>query len=133
MRLMSCPYCGHEAMSGGIGALYCGPHVSTEGDDAERIAARTPAILMREKGTMVWEHVEFGHRFQVFALAKPDAKGRGFRLYDNGHPALGGQWHYTLENAQERAEYVTKGSYSQRIGYLEQRVQVLEAQIARAS
>jgi hypothetical protein len=86
---------------------------------------------MREKAVMEWEHVEFGHRFQVFALALQDAKGRGYRLYDNGHPALGGQWHYTLENAKARAAYMVQGSYSRRIAYLEQRVQVLEAQIAR--
>ena len=81
--------------------------------------------------TSVWTHAEFGHIFEVFALATPDAKGRAFQLYDNGHPALGGQWHYTLENAQVRAKYVTKSSYIQRIEYLEQRVQVLEAQIAK--
>lgn len=80
---------------------------------------------------MIWGRIEFGHRFEVFQFDPPDSKGRRFRLHDNGSPSLGGQWHYTLENAKARAEYVLLGSYSQRIGYLEQRVQKLEAQIAR--
>lgn len=126
MRLMRCRYCGHEAMSGGIGALYCGPHRAHGGPD-------TPAVFMSDIGTRLWEHVEFGHRFEVFELHVADGKGRKFRLYDNGHPALGGQWHHSLDTAQERAEYLLRGSYVQRIAYLEQRVQVLEAQIARAS
>lgn len=26
LRVMRCPYCGHTVKSGGIGAIYCGPH-----------------------------------------------------------------------------------------------------------
>ena len=79
--------------------------------------------------THEWSHVEFGHTFLVEHLDKPDAKGRRFRLYDNGCPALGGQWHYTLDNAIARAKYILQGDYSRRIAYLEQRVQNLERQL----
>lgn len=89
--------------------------------------------MIKDHAKVVWERVEFGHAFAVVELDTPDSKGRTLRLYDNGQPALGGQWHYTLENAKERAEYVLRGSYSQRIGYLEQRVQKLEAELWRAS
>lgn len=78
---------------------------------------------------VLWDHTEFGHVFEVRALSQSDRKGRGFRLYDNGSPALGGQWHYTLQNAIERARYILQDSYFNRIAHLEQRVQVLEAQI----
>jgi hypothetical protein len=81
--------------------------------------------------TKVWDHVEFGHHFEVFEVDEPGPKGRRLRLYDNGSPAYGGQWHYTLENAKERAEYLTMCSYVDRIEYLEQRVQALESELAR--
>lgn len=69
---------------------------------------------------------EFGHRFTIVALAKPDAKGRRFRLYDNGEPAYGGQWHHTVRSARARADYVLQGSYEGRIAWLEMRVNYLE-------
>ena len=78
---------------------------------------------------VVWGHTEFGHVFSVRALNVPDRKGRSFRLFDNGDPALGGQWHYTLQNAIERARYLLRGTYIQRIEYLEERVQILEADL----
>lgn len=74
----------------------------------------------------VWSLVEFGHTFVVERLDHPDTKGRCFRLYDNGQPALGGQWHYTIDNAKARARYIVQGDYSRRIAFLEQRVQNLE-------
>lgn len=80
---------------------------------------------------VVWERTEFGHDFLVFELDVPDSKGRKFHLWDNGSPAIGGQWHHTLKNAQARAKYVLRGSYVQRIEYLERRVQVLESEIAK--
>lgn len=78
---------------------------------------------------VVWGLTEFGHQFKVHKLQLKDRKGRGFRLYDNGEPALGGQWHYTLQNAKARARYILQGSYSRRISYLEQRVQNLEREL----
>lgn len=78
---------------------------------------------------VVWVHVEFGHTFRVVKLTRPGPKGRMFRLYDNGRPALGGQWHYNRMSAIARAKYVLQGSYSRRIAYLEQRVQVLEREL----
>ena len=78
----------------------------------------------------VWAHKEFGHVFSVIELDEPGPKGRMFRLFDNGHPAIGGQWHYTITNAIARAKYLLQGSYVSRIEYLEQRVQVLESKLA---
>lgn len=86
-----------------------------------------------ENMNIIWEKVEFGHSFKVVELDSADSKGRKFRLYENGHPSIGGQWHYTLDNAQERAEYLLRCSYVRRIEYLEQRVQNLEAQLWRIS
>jgi len=40
LREMVCPYCGHRAVSSGIGAVYCGPHGSG--------SAARPAVQMRE-------------------------------------------------------------------------------------
>ncbi|KKL85632.1 hypothetical protein LCGC14_1952720 [marine sediment metagenome] len=77
----------------------------------------------------MWVHTEFGHVFRVEKLLVPDSKGRKYRLYDNNQPALGGQWHYTIDNAIARAKYVVQGEYSRRIAYLEQRVQVLEREL----
>lgn len=77
----------------------------------------------------VWFKYEFGHKFSVRELIVPDAKGRRYRLYDNDQPALGGQWHYTIENAIARAKYVLRCDYVRRIEYLEQRVQVLEREL----
>lgn len=79
--------------------------------------------------TEVWRHEEFGHKFRVMELPLLDSKGRKYRLYDNGSPALGGQWHYTIDNAKARARYVLQGSYSRRIAYLELRVQNLERKL----
>lgn len=87
---------------------------------------------MKQKptGNIVNSWVEFGHHFQVEAIDPPKLVGAGdrhFRLWDNGQPAIGGQWHYTFEGAMERAEYLLHGDYVGRISYLEQRVQTLEA------
>lgn len=79
--------------------------------------------------TEVWRHEEFGHKFRLMELPLLDRKGRKYRLYDNGSPALGGQWHYTIENAIARAEYVVRCDYVSRIEYLEQRVQNLEREL----
>ena len=40
-RCMRCPFCGHVAMSGGIGAVYCGPHKLDNGE-------YWPAMRMQE-------------------------------------------------------------------------------------
>ena len=31
-RIMRCPFCGHVTKSGGIGAVYCGPHKLDNGE-----------------------------------------------------------------------------------------------------
>ncbi|MFA5900270.1 MAG: hypothetical protein WC829_14290 [Hyphomicrobium sp.] len=80
-----------------------------------------------------WE--EFGHKFEVERLLEPRLQGAGlryFRLWDNGYPASGGQWHYTMESALKRAEYVLQGGYANRIRWLEMRVNELTGQLVLA-
>jgi hypothetical protein len=76
----------------------------------------------------------FGHTFTIEALATPVLKGattRHYRLYDNGVPATGMQWHARLEDAIARADYILQCSYVDRIAWLEQRVNALEHELAR--
>ena len=83
-------------------------------------------------GKIVADWTEFGHHFQIEELEKPVLKGAGMRthrLWDNGAPALGGQWAYGLEQARSWANYTTRCSYSSRISFLEMRVHVLESEI----
>lgn len=77
---------------------------------------------------------EFGHTFEIEKLPEPILKGAGYRhyrLYDNGYPANGGQWHYSVEDAEARAEYVLLCEYASRIRWLEERVNTLQSRIAR--
>lgn len=48
-----------------------------------------------------------------------DQKNRIYRLYTDGVPATGGQWHYDLESAFERAEYVSANYIFNRKGRIE--------------
>ncbi len=78
---------------------------------------------------IIKQWTEFGHTFIIERLAEPRQQGaslRHFRLWDNGHPAGGGQWHVDLESAEARAQYVLRGDYADRISWLEQRVQTLD-------
>ena len=47
VRNMVCPYCGFQCQSGGIGAVYCGPHLSSI--DQHLHANCSPAVRMIEK------------------------------------------------------------------------------------
>lgn len=79
---------------------------------------------------LCWEHTEYGHHFQVWKLPAPGpSKGRRYHLWHNGQPASGGQWHYDLEGAMERAKHLLQCSYTSRISFLEQRVQKLGGQL----
>jgi hypothetical protein len=42
-RTMVCPYCSYTCQSGGIGAVYCGPHHASFGTNTY------PAVRMVEK------------------------------------------------------------------------------------
>lgn len=77
---------------------------------------------------VVEEWSEFGHHFKI-TNEKTIRSGmtRNFRLYDNGRPALGGQWHFTVEGAKSRAGFLLQSSYSDRIAWLERRVNELES------
>jgi hypothetical protein len=73
---------------------------------------------------------EYGHKFRI--TDESDRQGRKFRLYDNGSPAYGGQWHHTIRSAKARADYILLGSYSGRISWLEMRVNCLERKLYEA-
>lgn len=82
---------------------------------------------------IVKQWTEFGHTFIIERLAEPRQQGaslRHYRLWDNGHPAAGGQWHAELESAEARAQYLLCYGYVKRIEWLEQRVGALENQLA---
>lgn len=86
----------------------------------------------KPEGTIVEEIIEFGHHFQIEKLLKPRRVGAGdrlFRLWDNGHPSTGGQWHYDLEGARREARYRMESSYIGRVEYLEMAVHTLERQL----
>lgn len=86
-------------------------------------------------GDIVMDWTEDGHRFQIERLPQPIRIGAGdrhFRLWEDGHPASGGQWHYSLSSAVNRAEYVLLGGYHHRINWLELKVSTLERDLADA-
>lgn len=81
-------------------------------------------------GNITADWHEFGHHFQIELLREPVMKGatpRSYRLWDNGAPALGGQWQHTEASARAWADYRTKCDYVTRIAWLEDRVHQLEA------
>ena len=79
------------------------------------------------------EWCEFGHHFTLWRYFKsPDKNNRPYRLYDNGYPARGGQWHYSTASAFARANYVVQEGYCKRIAWLEQRVCCLEVELEAA-
>lgn len=85
-------------------------------------------------GEIVKQWTEFGHVFAIEKLPEPVQRGatlRHYRLWDNGHPATGWQWHATQEDAESAAAYLLRGSYVSRIEYLEQRVHELECRAVR--
>lgn len=80
-------------------------------------------------GKIVHGHIEEGHIFDVEELPAPVRKGasvRRFRLFHNGQPAFGGQWHSTLESAKKRIEYILLGDHVSRIRWLQNRIVDLE-------
>ncbi len=84
------------------------------------------------QGSIVEEFREFGHHFQIEKLDEPRRVGAGdrhFRLWDNGQPCFGGQWHYDLDGARRQVRYVVQGSYAGRITFLENAVRSLERQL----
>lgn len=85
-------------------------------------------------GHIVMEWHDFGHHFQIEKLPVPRRVGAGdrpYRLWDNYQPAPGGQWHYSLRSAVDRAEYVLLSYKSHRIAWLEGKVNELQRDLAR--
>lgn len=83
----------------------------------------------RPSGEICADWTEFGHRFQIEIIDPPIRVGAGnrtHRLWDNGEPAYGGQWHYSQAGAERRAAVILASDYSRRIAYLECQVSTLE-------
>lgn len=83
-------------------------------------------------GEIVESWTEFGHTFEIEKLAQPVRRGvtlRHYRLWENGQPALGGQWHCSIESARTRAKYVTRSSYISRVEFLELCLNKLQTQL----
>jgi hypothetical protein len=88
-----------------------------------------------EKGPIVESWTEFGHQFEIEKLVRPRQIGasmRFYRLYDNGEPAYGNQWHACLSYAKAHASYILQQDYVTRITWLEQRVNNLERELLEA-
>lgn len=88
--------------------------------------------LVVPSGKIVWEHKEFGNHFLVELLDVPVERGAGLRthrLWHNGGPCTGGQYHYDLDGAIQWATYRLKGDYVERIRWLEHKVHKLEAEL----
>lgn len=88
------------------------------------------------QGEVVAEWVEFGHHFQIEKLLEPLRRGasdRYYRLWDNGHPHSGGQWHYDIAGAKSRARYALICDYAGRIAFLELEVNSLRRQLHEAT
>lgn len=85
------------------------------------------------KGRIVHEKTdELGHTAQVEELVVPILRGAGLRthrLWLDGKPAAGRQWHYCFEDAVEDSEYLFKYGYIERIRWLENRVGRLESEL----
>jgi hypothetical protein len=68
-REMICPYCGHICQTTSIGAVYCGPHVSSADGNV------SPAVQMREKQNVdVEAHEALDRTMDKFDAAFLDAK-----------------------------------------------------------
>jgi hypothetical protein len=86
-------------------------------------------------GRTVREWTESGRSFRIEKLAVPKLVGaseRHFRLYDDGVPATGGQYHCTEEDALRRAAYVLETDYVKRISFLENQVNMLQTQLQQS-
>lgn len=89
---------------------------------AERSRTR-PLPVSGEPVVIAWE--QDGHSFRIERLEEPVQRGatlRTHRLYCDGEPALGGQWHTSVESAQERASYICQSTLYSRIRWLENRL-----------
>lgn len=88
-----------------------------------------------EPRKIVEEFSNAGHYFQIEELDPPILKGatmRTHRLWIDGDPARGAQYHHSLEFARKEAEYRALSTHISRIAWLESRVRSLEAALARA-
>lgn len=82
--------------------------------------------------TVVAQWWEADHHFLIEQLDVPVLKGaqvRTHRLYCDGEPASGGQWHHSEESARWRAGFIAQCTWSARVRYLENRVVELEREL----
>jgi hypothetical protein len=113
-----------------ITLLYSNEVIETLGD-----VTFTKGMLLNNGLIKEWE--EGGYLWQIMQIPerRVGASMRGFRLFCNGEPAQGGQWHASIKDAEERAHYCAEGSMHAQITYLwslinDYRQQKIEDQIA---
>jgi hypothetical protein len=88
------------------------------------------------EGRVVWEDECQGALFQLEELIEPRIVGAGarpYRLWCEGRPAVGGQWHYTIEGAKAEATRRSDYDLYAQITRLRLRVINLERQLYEAT
>lgn len=78
--------------------------------------------IRKQTGSIIESWEDGGHRFQIEQLECPRVIGsheRNYRLWMNGEPATGAQWHATIDRAKARAEYIAQGTLLGRLQHLE--------------
>ncbi len=87
------------------------------------------------RGEIVDEWSTPNYYFQLERLPEPRRVGAGdryFRLWLNGEPCSGGQWHYTEEGARRHAAYVCESTSYGKITRLRGENALLEARLREA-
>lgn len=87
--------------------------------------------MIHPTGRIVFDRKEWGIHHQIEELQFPLLRGAGlrrYRLWENGNPAIGNQYHYDLESAVASAQYLLEFTYNRRIEWLELRVSQLESE-----
>lgn len=87
-------------------------------------------------GEIVWSlrNEDNGDLLEVERLDEPVLKGAGLRthrLWRNGRPEVGCQWHYDLEGAKKWANYRMEADLYRRVEHLKRMVHDLQAECAR--
>lgn len=86
-------------------------------------------------GPVIWEDDSEGIHWQLEQLPVPRRVGAGdrpYRLWCDGYPATGGQWHYTIKGAKWEATRRTNHNLHNDIARSHARIMDLERQLSEA-
>lgn len=80
------------------------------------------AMLLDRYTVKEWEQGGMLFRIDAITPKKIGATVRNYELFENDTPAAGGRWHATLNDAEERAEFVAAGHMAAQIRTLEHHI-----------